>query len=89
MQFLFHSKITARDFQKCIHNGTINFAGNVKLKIYGRLKCASGKRMKKESRVFFSSDKEAVRAGFRPCAHCLPQQYIQWKRNPDYLAEGI
>ena len=39
----------------------IIFAGNKKLKIYGKLNCTSGKRMKKENRIFFSSEKEAVK----------------------------
>jgi methylphosphotriester-DNA--protein-cysteine methyltransferase len=36
--------------------------------------------MKKENRVFFKSAAEAARAGFRPCGHCLPAAYSQWKK---------
>ena len=55
------------------------FGGNKKLKIYGTLHCASGKRLKRENRVFFSSEKEALENSFRPCAHCMRKQYQNWK----------
>jgi methylphosphotriester-DNA--protein-cysteine methyltransferase len=35
--------------------------------------------MKKENRVFFRSEKEARTQGFRPCGHCLPNDYKKWK----------
>jgi methylphosphotriester-DNA--protein-cysteine methyltransferase len=35
--------------------------------------------MKKENRVFFSNEAEAIREGFRPCAHCLNKRYRKWK----------
>ena len=57
----------------------IVFAGNSKLKIYGTLTCASGKRMKAENRVFFNSITEAVELGYRPCGHCVAQEYKRWK----------
>ncbi len=47
------------------------FAGNKKLKIYGKLSCKSGKRMKPENRVFFHSEDEAISLGFRACLHCM------------------
>ena len=57
----------------------IAFAGNNELKIYGTLKCASGKRMKKENRVFFASEKGAIQSGYRPCGNCLKIKYNDWK----------
>ena len=57
----------------------INFAGNSALKIYGKLSCKSGKRMKKTNRVFFESEKEAITAGYRPCGHCMHNAYLVWK----------
>jgi len=62
-----------------VGDGQINFAGNLKLKIYGTLNCASGKRMKPENRVFFASDSEAAGAGFRPCGHCMREAYTRRK----------
>ncbi|MEE1944035.1 Ada metal-binding domain-containing protein [Pedobacter sp. KR3-3] len=60
-------------------SGDIKLAGNKKLKIYGLLSCASGKRMKSENRIFFQSVTEAVNLGYRPCARCLLRDYQNWK----------
>ncbi len=52
--------------------------GNRRLKIYGKLSCISGKRMRRENRVFFESFGEAEQLGFRPCVHCLRDEYKKW-----------
>ena len=57
-----------------IRKEKIKFAGNFKLKIYGKLTCHSGKRMKKENRVFFESEAEAISFGFRPCKNCMKKR---------------
>ena len=75
-----HSELTKAEMREKIRNGTICFGGNLKLKIYGRLDCNSGKRMKKENRVFFKSKIEAVQLGFRPCGHCMNKEYKDWKK---------
>jgi methylphosphotriester-DNA--protein-cysteine methyltransferase len=41
-------------------------------KIFGRLDCKSGMRMKKENRVFFANLEDAVTEGYRPCRNCRP-----------------
>lgn len=41
-------------------------------RIFGTLSCGTGKRMKKENRVFFHSYDDAIAAGFRPCKNCKP-----------------
>lgn len=41
-------------------------------KVFGRLDCKSGMRMKKENRVFFHRWEDAIAAGFRPCRNCNP-----------------
>jgi methylphosphotriester-DNA--protein-cysteine methyltransferase len=74
-----HTELDTTELQSKIGQKEIKFAGNLKLKIYGTLHCASGKRMKKENRVFFENEKEALSAGFRPCGHCLPSDYKKWK----------
>ena len=74
-----HTKINNRDLRIKIKNAEICFGGNQKLKIYGTLKCKSGKRMKRENRVFFSSEEEAKQNGFRPCGHCMKTDYQHWK----------
>ena len=58
-----HSKILDPDLRNKIKNVEICFGGNQKLKIYGMLKCSSGKRMKRENRVFFLSENEARQNG--------------------------
>jgi methylphosphotriester-DNA--protein-cysteine methyltransferase len=48
------------------------YAGWAPGKIFGRLDCKSGMRMKKENRVFFHTLKEAILEGYRPCKNCKP-----------------
>jgi methylphosphotriester-DNA--protein-cysteine methyltransferase len=75
-----HSTISDAALKKQIRNATIRFGGNERLKIYGTLHCRSGKRMKRDNRVFFGSEKEAVQAGYRPCGHCMKEKYDKWKK---------
>ena len=74
-----HTEINDTELRKLIRQKKICFGGNKKLKIYGTLACKSGKRMKKENRVFFVSEKEAISQGYRPCGHCLKSKYQKWK----------
>jgi methylphosphotriester-DNA--protein-cysteine methyltransferase len=69
----------SRKLYELVKNQSIALGGNSKLKIYGRLECASSKRMKAENRVFFANEQEAINKGYRPCAKCMPQQYGLWK----------
>jgi methylphosphotriester-DNA--protein-cysteine methyltransferase len=71
-----HTEIDNKSLISKIRRGEIWFGGNRVLKIYGKLSCASGKRMKKENRVFFNSKEEALHAGFRPCGHCMKDEYL-------------
>jgi methylphosphotriester-DNA--protein-cysteine methyltransferase len=73
-----HINISKAALHKGIRQNNICFGGNRKLKIYGTLHCKSGKRMKKENRVFFSSIKEAVAMGYRPCGHCMQAAYKKY-----------
>jgi methylphosphotriester-DNA--protein-cysteine methyltransferase len=75
----FHSNLQKPQLKSLIRNGEVRLAGNTQLKIYGTLSCKSGKRMKKENRVFFSSEAEAMSYGYRPCGHCLKTEYQTWK----------
>ncbi|HET9431390.1 MAG TPA: Ada metal-binding domain-containing protein [Chitinophagaceae bacterium] len=74
-----HSELSDTVLRKKIKEGEIRFAGNSNLRIYGTLRCKSGKRMKKQNRAFFVSREEAIQYGFRPCAHCLPGEFKKWK----------
>ena len=55
-----HEKVTDQLLKRRIKKYQIQYGGNKKMKIYGTLHCSSGKRMKKENRVFFHNIKEAI-----------------------------
>ncbi|WP_332606337.1 Ada metal-binding domain-containing protein [Acinetobacter sp. ESBL14] len=74
-----HLDLTQTELHQKLKQQQIVFAGNAQLKIYGRLTCASGKRMLKKNRVFFVDEQEAIGQGFRPCGHCMQQAYKKWK----------
>lgn len=70
-----------RSLNSFIRKGEITLGGYQKTRIYGRLDCLSGKRMKVEHRVFFKDETEAISNGYRPCGHCMRKRYQQWKAN--------
>lgn len=58
--------------------------GYRKQKIYGRLDCKSANRAIAKGgyikhRVFFKDEETAIKAGYRPCAICMPEKYVEWK----------
>jgi methylphosphotriester-DNA--protein-cysteine methyltransferase len=62
--------------------GTV--AGHRGTRIYGRLDCPSALRSIANGgyvtyRVFFTTEADAVAAGYRPCAVCMPARYRAWK----------
>lgn len=73
-----HLEIYDTDLRSKIKQKVICFGGNRKLKIYGTLQCKSGKRMKRENRVFFATESEAIKNGYRPCGHCMKSEYKKW-----------
>ncbi len=66
-----------------VRSGTITLGGNGPGRIYGRLDCRAGKRMKSKNRVFFRDKAEATEADIRPCALCLPEEYKTWKQKSE------
>ena len=66
-----------------IRSGEIVLGGNIRLGIYGRLHCSSGKRMLRKNRVFFQSQADAIENGFRPCGHCMKTEWVEWKRHKE------
>jgi methylphosphotriester-DNA--protein-cysteine methyltransferase len=53
-------------------------------RIYGRLDCPTAQRAIRRggyvgNRVFFAVEADAVAAGYRPCARCMPDRYRTWK----------
>jgi len=75
----YHVELERQKLKSLIEHGEITLGGNKQLKIYGTLACKSGKRMKKVNRVFFSSEKEGINMGYRPCGHCMKNEYQKWK----------
>ena len=73
-----HCDLNDKGLKHKIKNSYFLFGGNEKLKIYGILNCKSGKRMKRENRVFFETEVEAIRNGYRPCGHCMRGAYKKW-----------
>jgi methylphosphotriester-DNA--protein-cysteine methyltransferase len=74
-----HNEISDAVLGTHIRQQQIVLGGNVTLKIYGTLSCKSGRRMKKQNRVFFVSEEEALGNGYRPCGHCMKANYKKWK----------
>lgn len=61
------------------------WGGHRRQKIYGRLDCDSANRAIAEGgyvkhRVFFKDEATAIKAGYRPCAKCMPEKYAEWKQ---------
>ena len=76
---LHHSEISDTELKTEIRNNIICFGGNKNEKIYGLLSCASGKRLNRDNRVFFTSELEALQNNYRPCGHCMRKDYKEWK----------
>ncbi|MEU8831515.1 hypothetical protein [Streptomyces sp900116325] len=63
-----------------------SLGGHRRGRLYGRLDCPSALRALARGhyvarRVFFPDETTAIRAGYRPCAVCLPARYARWKRS--------
>jgi hypothetical protein len=59
--------------------------GHRRSRIYGRLDCPAALRAIARGgyvrdRVFFLNEEDAQRAGYRPCAVCMRDAYVAWKR---------
>lgn len=75
-----HKQLLSDELRALIKARVLIFGGNKKLKIFGKLNCVSGKRMKTDNRVFFTSSEEAKFFGYRPCGHCMKEEYKIWKK---------
>ena len=73
-----HNSIDDSEVLKAVKSGLIRYGGNRKQKIYGTLTCKSGKRMKRQNRVFFGNRKDAINNGYRPCGNCMKETYREW-----------
>ncbi len=71
--------------------GTIG--GHRGTRIYGRLDCPSALRAIAKGgyvkyRVFFADEADAVAAGYRPCAGCMPERYRAWRAKTRTLSDA-
>jgi methylphosphotriester-DNA--protein-cysteine methyltransferase len=48
------------------------YVGNIKSKIYHKLKCRSAKKLKSKNCMYFKDKEEAEKQGFIPCKVCKP-----------------
>lgn len=60
------------------------WGGHRGTKIYGRLDCPAALRAIARGgyvrqRVFFADEATAIAAGYRPCAVCCRDRYLEWK----------
>ena len=65
--------------------------GNKRLKIYGRLDCPSANKWIKkgyyvQDRVFFLTEKDAIKAGYRPCGTCMEEKYKEWLKEQEGIS---
>ena len=74
-----HDTISDKALHALLRQRKISLGGNERLKIYGTLKCRSGKQMHRKNRVFFSDEAAALSLGYRPCGHCMKQAYMSWR----------
>lgn len=81
-------KLLGRDGREYISDTPGTLGGYRRMKIYGRLDCASALRAIArgrpgggyvQHRVFFADAETAIAAGYRPCAKCCPAEYQAWK----------
>lgn len=76
---LYHKGVSDQALFVLLKNKRLKWVGNQNLKIYGKLNCKTGKRMKRENRIFFTTETEATELGYRPCGHCMRVDYKRWK----------
>lgn len=75
-----HTLLEKSELHRLLREKKLTLGGNRTLRIYGRLDCRAGKRMKAENRVFFRDETDALVHGYRPCAVCLPAEYRAWRK---------
>ena len=80
-----HDTLDEEVLRWMIMAGEMPYGGNYRLGIHGRLDCASSKRMKGSTHLFFAGEHAARAAGFRPCGYCMPDAYRKWRR----VASGV
>lgn len=75
------SEMSEGAIKRMVAAGTLRYAGNESMQVYGEIDCPSGKRSRK--RVYFASREQAEQLGFRPCGACMRAEYQEWKRQQE------
>ena len=62
--------------------------GHRSTRVYGKLDCRSALAAIARGgyvahRVFFADERDAIGAGYRPCAVCMPEEYARWRATPE------
>lgn len=79
-------RLVGADGDEYLSENPGTLGGHRRSRIYGRLDCPAALRAIARGgpypthRVFFASADDAISAGFRPCARCLPDPYATWRR---------
>ena len=78
-------KLTGADGKIYLSETMGAFGGHRGTRGYGRMDCRAALRAIArggyvQHRVFFADETTAIAAGYRPCAVCLPERYVLWKR---------
>jgi len=76
--------LLGRDGQMFVSPRKGTLGAHRRTKIYGRLDCRAARLAIAKGgyvahRVFFANESDAIAAGYRPCAVCLPTAYAKWK----------
>ena len=80
--------LVAADGSRYVSPTKGTLGGHRRSKLFGRLDCPAALRAIARGgyvaqRVFFVDAETARRAGFRPCAACMPDAYREWKAATD------
>jgi len=67
--------------------------GHRRTRVYGTLDCrcalaAIARGGYVANRVFFADEADAIAAGYRPCAVCLPADYERWRARTEARRAG-
>jgi len=77
-------KLIGPDGMQVLSETPGTLGGHRRNKLYGRLDCRSALWWLARGhivryRVFFADEATAIAAGYRPCAVCMPAEYMAWK----------
>lgn len=66
-----NNSITVNSESDNASQAEIRFVGNKNSRVYHKENCNSVKNMNEKNKVFFSNEKEATDANYKPCGNCM------------------